>query len=247
VGGALWYSPESTDGLGKVSHLPIARDEARGRLEAAMEDSQPSAAPRSDRWSAIALRLVVATMAYNGLEAAVALWSGFRSGSIALVGFGFDSVIELAAAGALLWRLQVEARGASHEQVEATEQRVLRFIGVTFLALAVYVSAEAVLSLWQRERPDESSIGIALAIASLVVMPLVAWGKFRAAHALRSESLRAEAKETLACSYLSLTLLVGLVANAVAGWWWADPAAALLMVPWLVAEGAEGVRGEDGD
>jgi divalent metal cation (Fe/Co/Zn/Cd) transporter len=203
--------------------------------------------PDVHRWRSIALRLVVATMVYNGLEATIALWSGFQSGSIALVGFGFDSVIELAAASALLWRLQVESRGASHETVEVTERRVLRFIGVTFLALAAYVSIEAVRSLWLRERPEESAIGIALAFASLVVMPLVAWGKFRAASALRSESLRAEAKETLACSYLSLTLLVGLLANSLAGWWWADPVAALLMVPWLVAEGIEGLRGEDSD
>jgi divalent metal cation (Fe/Co/Zn/Cd) transporter len=184
-------------------------------------------------------------MVYNGLEAGVALWSGFRASSIALVGFGFDSIIELAAAGALLWRLRVEQRGASHEDVERTERRVLRFVGVTFLVLAVYVTAESAVSLWSRERPEESSIGIALAVASLVVMPLVSWGKMRAANALDSESLRAEARETLACSYLSLTLLVGLVANSAAGWWWADPAAALLMVPWLLKEGIEGVRGEE--
>jgi divalent metal cation (Fe/Co/Zn/Cd) transporter len=199
------------------------------------------------RWRAIALRLVVATLVYNSLEATIALWSGFQSGSIALVGFGFDSVIELMAASALLWRLQVESRGASHETVELTERRVLRFIGVTFLALATYVSLEAVRSLWLRERPEESAAGIALAVVSLIVMPLVSWGKFRAATALRSESLRAEAKETLACSYLSLTLLVGLAANSLAGWWWADPVAALLMVPWLISEGIEGLRGEDSD
>jgi divalent metal cation (Fe/Co/Zn/Cd) transporter len=201
--------------------------------------------PNADRWREIALLLVVSTMAYNGVEAALALWSGFRADSLALIGFGFDSIIELAAASALLWRLRVEQRGASHEAVEETERRVLRFVGVTFLVLAAYVTAEAAASLWSRERPGESGIGIALAIASLVVMPLVSWGKMRAANALDSESLRAEAKETLACSYLSLTLLLGLGMNAAAGWWWADPAAALLMVPWLVKEGIEGLRGEE--
>jgi divalent metal cation (Fe/Co/Zn/Cd) transporter len=196
------------------------------------------------RWRTVARRLVVATMGYNGVEAAVALWSGVAARSIALIGFGLDSTIELAAAGALLWRLRVEDRGASSAEVESTERRVLRFIGVTFLALAVYVSVQALLTLRSGEAPEESPVGIALAIASTVVMPLVSFGKLRAAKALGSESLRAEAKETLACSYLSLTLLVGLLANAAGGWWWADPVAALLMVPWLVREGLESVRGE---
>lgn len=198
----------------------------------------------AERWGSIAFRLVVATMAYNAVEAVVALWSGLRADSIALVGFGLDSVIELAAATALLWRLRVEQRGGSHEDVETTERRVLRFIGLTFLVLAAYVTIEATVSLWKREQASESAIGITLAVASLIVMPAVAFGKLRAARALRSGSLRAEAKETLACSYLSLTLLVGLAANALAGWWWADPAAALLMVPWLISEGIEGWRGE---
>ena len=199
------------------------------------------------RWRELAIRLVVATMVYNSLEASIAVWSGIDAGSIALLGFGLDSVIELAAAGALLWRLRVEDAGAPPDTVEATENRVLRFIGATFLILAAYVVIEAAGSILARERPTESAVGIALAIASLVVMPLVSLGKFRAANALGSESLRAEAKETLACSYLSLTLLLGLVANAAAGWWWADPVAALLMVPWLAHEGLEGLRGEHAD
>jgi divalent metal cation (Fe/Co/Zn/Cd) transporter len=199
------------------------------------------------RWRQIALRLVIATMAYNALEATVAIGSGLHAGSIALLGFGLDSIIELAAASALLWRFRVELRGAPPDAVETTERRALRFIGVTFLMLAAYVAADAALSLWSRERPGQSGFGIALAIASLLVMPLVSWGKMRAANALDSESLRAEAKETLACSYLSATLLVGLVANAWLGWWWADSTAALLMVPWLVREGIEGLRGEEAE
>ena len=209
--------------------------------------TSPVAGRDERRWSAIAIRLVVATMGYNAIEALVALWSGFAAGSIALVGFGLDSVIELAAASAMLWRLRVELRGGSDEAVESSERRVLRFIGATFLTLALYVTIEAASSLWRQERPEESAVGIILAVASLIVMPLVSWGKFRAARALGSASLRAEAKETLACSYLSLTLLVGLAANAAVGWWWADPIAALLMVPWLVAEGLEALGGRDGD
>jgi divalent metal cation (Fe/Co/Zn/Cd) transporter len=196
------------------------------------------------RWTKIGLWLVAATMAYNALEALIAIWSGIAAQSIALVGFGLDSVIELAAAAMLLWRLGVEARGADHEVVERTERTVLRFVGATFLLLAAYVALDAVWVLWQGHAARESLVGIALAVASLVIMPLVAVGKLRAAREIGSAALRAEAKETLACSYLSFALLIGLLANALAGWWWADPVAALLMVPWLVKEGREGLRAE---
>ena len=195
-------------------------------------------------WARIGLRLVGATMAYNVIEAGIALWSGAEAGSIALVGFGLDSVIECAAAGVLLWRLALETRGVDAHTLERAERRVHRFVGGTFLALAAYVGAQSLATLWGQEAPGESWIGIALAAASLVVMPLVSWGKLRAAREIGSAALRAEAKETLACSYLSFALLLGLVANAAAGWWWADPAAALAMLPWLVREGMEGLRGE---
>lgn len=198
----------------------------------------------SSRWFRIGLWLVVVTMAYNVVEAAIALWTGTESHSIALVGFGLDSIIETVAAGLLLWRLAVEARGADRATVERTEHRVHQFVGVTFVLLAVYVTVQASWTLWKLESPGESVIGIVLAVASLVIMPLLSWGKLRAAREIRSAALRAEAKETLACSYLSFTLLLGLTANAIAGWWWADPVAALLMVPWLLKEGREGLRGE---
>jgi divalent metal cation (Fe/Co/Zn/Cd) transporter len=174
----------------------------------------------------------------------VALWSGITADSIALVGFGLDSVIEIAAAAVLFWRLRVEARGADAETVERTEHTVHRFVGWTFLALAVYVVGQSAWTLWTASAPAESVAGMILAGASLVIMPLVAAAKLRAARELGSAALRAEAKETLACSYLSLTLLLGLVANAAFGFWWADPIAALAMTPWLVKEGIEGVRGE---
>lgn len=196
-------------------------------------------------WTRIALWLVVATFAYNVIEAIVALWSGVRARSIALVGFGLDSVIECAAALFLLWRLSREARGAEPEAVESAERRVHHFVGLTFMALAVYVLLEAGWTIFRREVPAESLIGIILAAVSLVVMPIVAIGKLRAAREIKSAALRAEAKETLACSYLSFTLLLGLTANAAAGLWWADPVAALLMVPWLVREGIEGIKGEE--
>jgi divalent metal cation (Fe/Co/Zn/Cd) transporter len=199
----------------------------------------------AQKWTRRALILVGATAAYNAVEAVIALWSGVVADSIALVGFGLDSIIELAAAAALLWRLAVEAGGADHERVERIEHRVHRFIGGTFIALAVYVVGQAGWTLWMKDAPEESLTGILLAVASLVIMPLVAWAKLRTADALGSKALRAEAKETLACSYLSFALLIGLVANATVGWWWMDPVAALVMVPWLIKEGREGIRGED--
>jgi divalent metal cation (Fe/Co/Zn/Cd) transporter len=183
-------------------------------------------------------------MAYNVAEGAIALWAGLQAGSIALVGFGLDSYIECAAAAALLWRLSLEARGALLEAVERSERRVHRLIGATFIALAVYVLGQAGWTLWSHQAPEESLVGIILAVVSCIVMPLVAWGKLQAATAVHSAALRSEAKETLACSYLSFTLLLGLIATAAAGWRWADPIAALLMVPWLVKEGVEGLRGE---
>jgi divalent metal cation (Fe/Co/Zn/Cd) transporter len=196
------------------------------------------------RWIRIATWLVAMTMAYNALEAVIALWSGIAADSIALVGFGLDSIIELMAAGVLLWRLGIEAAGADPCVIEASERRVLRFVGGTFIALALYVTGESAWTLWFQEAPGESLLGIALATASLIIMPLVALGKLRAAREIGSAALRAEAKETIACSYLSFTLLLGLGANAYFGWWWADPIAAILMVPWLVKEGIEGLRGE---
>jgi divalent metal cation (Fe/Co/Zn/Cd) transporter len=199
------------------------------------------------RWRRIGLWLVGATLAYNIVEGILAIWAGAQAGSIALVGFGLDSFIECAAAGLLLWRLAIEARGASAEIIERSERRVHRFIGGTFFALALYVLLQAGWTLWQQKTVEESFLGIVLAVVSLVIMPLVSWGKLRAASILNSPALRSEAKETLACSYLAFTLLLGLVANAMAGWWWADPVAALLMVPWLVKEGIEGLRGEDED
>jgi divalent metal cation (Fe/Co/Zn/Cd) transporter len=208
-------------------------------------DNPTEAATR--HWTRIGLQLVVATAAYNVVEAAVAVSSGIVAGSIALVGFGLDSVIECAAAAALFWRLRVERLGTDHEEVERRERLVHRFVGATFIALALYVSGQAGWTLWRRQIVEASGVGIVLAAASLVIMPLVAWGKLRAAKEIRSQALRAEARETLACSYLSLTLLLGLVANAAAGWWWADPIAALVMVPWLVKEGVEGLRGEEDD
>ncbi|MFC2099387.1 cation transporter [Candidatus Bipolaricaulota bacterium] len=200
---------------------------------------------RDQHWHRIALWLVVGTLSYNLIEATVALWSGLDAGSIALLGFGLDSVIESVAAGALLWRLWVGARETSGERLAELDERVTRIVGITFLVLATYILFQVSWTFWTHAQPEESRIGIGLAMASVIVMPLVSWGKIRAAKRLESRALLAEAKETLACSYLSLTLLLGLLLNSTLGWWWTDPVAALLMVPWIVREGIEGVRSDE--
>jgi len=158
-------------------------------------------------WMQTALWLVGATMAYNVVEAVVALWAGTEASSIALLGFGLDSIIECAAATALLWRLGVEAAVRSPEVIETTERRVHQFIGATFLALAVYVLLQAVWTLWSQEAPTRGHVGIILASLSLLIMPAISWGKLHVARKIGSPALAAEARETLACSYLSFTLL----------------------------------------
>ena len=200
----------------------------------------PHRAP-ADRWLRIGLGLVIATMLYNIVEAVIALWAGSRAASIALIEFGLNSLIELSAGGILLWRLRLELRGVAAERVARADRRVHQFVGASFFALAVYVLGQASWILWRQAAPDESPIGIILACLSLTIMPLVSFGKLRAATVVGSQALRAEAKETLACSYLSLTLLLGLGANAALDWWWADPVAALGMLPWLIKEGREGL------
>ncbi|MCK5246934.1 cation transporter [Candidatus Bipolaricaulota bacterium] len=208
-------------------------------------EPQPTADQATvNRWHRIALGLVIGTLAYNVIEAAVALWSGTQAGSIALFGFGLDSVIETVAAGVLLWRLWHGVRGVSEQKLAEMDRRVYRVVGVTFVLLAAYIVFQSAWTLIGRMQPQRSVIGIGLAIASVIVMPLVSIGKIRAARRLKSVALLAEAKETLACSYLSLTLLLGLLLNSTLGWWWADPVAALLMVPWITKEGIEGLQGE---
>jgi divalent metal cation (Fe/Co/Zn/Cd) transporter len=208
------------------------------------DEAAPNSHKREDRWVHIGLWLVGATMAYNAIEAIVALWAGARADSVALVGFGLDSFIELAAASLVLWRMAVEARGSGDVEVEAAERKVHRFVGVTFFLLAAYVLFQSGWVLWARDAPAESLVGLILAVVSLLVMPLVAFWKLRVAAVINSAALRAEAKETIACSYLSFCLLLGLAAHAIVGWWWADPLAALLMVPWLIHEGVEGFEEE---
>lgn len=181
------------------------------------------------------------TIGYNSLEGLIAVAAGLIAGSIALVGFGFDSLIEVTSGAVLLWRLHSDVDEARREQVEAIS---LRIVGVCFVVLAVYVTYDSVKSLFKREAPEESLVGIVLAAVSLVVMPLLVRAKRKVARAINSGALMADSKQTELCTYLSAILLGGLLLNALLGWWWADPVAALIMVPIIVKEGVEALRGE---
>jgi Cation efflux family len=180
-------------------------------------------------------RLQYLTMAWNSAEAVVALTAGFFAGSIALAGFGFDSVIEVTSSVAAFWRL-----GHDSDEVkrELAERRFLRIIGTCFLILAAYVLYESTAGLIGGKAPHRSIVGIIVAALSLIVMPLLVRYKRRIARRLASGALEAEARQTRVCAYLSAILLVGLGLNAWWGWWWADPLAGLGMVPRRPVEGA---------
>lgn len=188
-----------------------------------------------------ALVLVWAGELWNVLEAIVALWSGVGAGSAALVAFGLDSLLELFAGGVLIWHLSSEWKGAENA---GAERRAHRLVGITFLVLAGYIAIQstAVLAGWLPQ-PDESLVGIVLVVASAGVMTILYVKKTDIARKIGSPALRAEAVETLVCDVQDVTVLVGLGLNALAGWWWADPLAALGLIPFLLWEGWEGVRG----
>lgn len=181
-----------------------------------------------------AIRLEYLTVGWNIVEAAVALAAGAAAGSIALEGFGLDSIVETVSGLALLWRFK--QRGLAESEAE---RRAARLVGLTFFALAAYVGYMAVSDLWFRRQPHFSLPGMILAAASLAVMPLLGFAKRRLAKRLRSKALRADSQETLLCACLSASLLAGLGLNGWLGWWWADPGAGLVMVLWMVREGLE--------
>jgi len=190
------------------------------------------------------LALEGVTVGYNALEGVIAIAAGLAAGSVALTGFGIDSVIEVTSGVVLWWRLRAELGAA--RVGPAVEARAARWAGVLLFALAVYIVAESGRRLLTGDRPGESVVGIVLTTLSLIVMPLLARAK-RLAASLGSRALRADAHETIVCAWLSATTLLGLGLNAVLGWWWADPVAALAMLPLIVREGAEALRGEATD
>ena len=199
-----------------------------------------SAPPDSTRRGVLERRirlLVAATIAYNVVEAVIALGEGARVSSSALIGFGLDSAIEVSSAAAVAWQF-------SAKDPETREKAALRFIAFSFFALALYVSVDAVLSLLGLGEARHSPIGIGLAAVSLVVMPVLSVAQRRAGRELGSLSAVADSKQTLLCTYLSAVLLIGLTLNALFGWSWADPVAALVIAAIAVREGFNALRGD---
>ena len=184
------------------------------------------------------LRLEFLSLGWSLTEAAVAVAAGVMAGSVALMGFGADSVIESFSSVVLLWRL------SSTQHDERRERIALRGVGICFLLLAVYILADAGIALVQHEPPHPSLVGIALSIITLLVMPVLARAKRKVAARLDSAALAADSRQTDLCAWLAAIVLLGLALNAALGWWWADPVAALIMVPIIFREGLQALRGE---
>jgi divalent metal cation (Fe/Co/Zn/Cd) transporter len=184
-----------------------------------------------------ALRLEYFSLTWNVLETVVGLAAGLAAGSVALIGFALDSVVESSSAGALVWRLRAEGRG--EWTAEDVERRAVRIVAFAFFALGAYVGGHAVYDLVTQSRPEESMAGIVLALVSIVVMPVLAHRKRAMAKRLDSRALEADSNQTSLCTFISVFLLIGLGANAWLGWWWADPVAGLAIALLAVREGRE--------
>jgi divalent metal cation (Fe/Co/Zn/Cd) transporter len=195
-----------------------------------------SVAARSDGLQR-GLRIEYFGLSYNVIEAAIGIAAGLAAGSVALFGFGLDAVIEASSSLVIIWRLNVERSGSSTS--EEAEHKAIRMVAIAFFALATYIAVNSTVDLVRGNRPEESTIGIALAVVSLGVMPWLARQKRRIARELHSGSMLADSKQTELCTYLSAVLLIGLVANALAGWWWADPVAGLGIAFFAANEGRE--------
>ncbi len=180
------------------------------------------------------------TIGWNLLEGLLSIGAGFIAGSIALVGFGLDSLIEVTSGGALLWRLHLDAP----EKRARAEARALKLVGICFIALGAYISIDSAWSLFGHKPPDSSYVGIGITCLSVVVMPLLARAKRRVASSINSRAMQADSRQTDLCTNLSIITLAGLALNALFGWWWADPVAALVMVPLIAKEGIEALHGE---
>lgn len=186
-------------------------------------------------------RLEYFTIAWNTIEGLVAVVAGVFAGSISLVGFGIDSFIEVTSGVALLWRMSVDA---DVHRRKRNERLALRIVGICFVALAVYIGYESITGLVHKKVPESSLAGIILAVVALVVMPLLSRAKRRVGNELGSAAMKADAKQATFCTYLSAILLAGLLLNAAFGIWWADPVAALIMVPIIAKEGYDGIQGK---
>jgi divalent metal cation (Fe/Co/Zn/Cd) transporter len=186
-------------------------------------------------------RLEYFTIAYNSLEGLLSIVAGLIAGSVSLVGFGLDSLIEVTSGAALLWRLHHDLDHSRREQVERI---TLRIVGGCFIALALYILYESGSTLVDHEIPKRSILGIVVASTSVVVMPMLARAKRRVAAGIGSGAMNADSKQADFCTYLSAILLGGLLLNVLFGWWWADSVAGLVMVPIIAKEGADGIIGK---
>jgi divalent metal cation (Fe/Co/Zn/Cd) transporter len=181
--------------------------------------------------------IVAATITYNVVEAIVAITAGTIASSTALVAFGLDSTIEVLSAASVAWQF-------TRRDPERWERGTLRVIAVAFFALAVYVTATSLLSLLTRAEAEHSTLGIVITALSVIVMPFLSWAERRAGRELGSATAVADSKQTLICTYLSAAVLIGLVLNSLFGWWWADPAAGLVIAVFALREGVEAWRGD---
>jgi divalent metal cation (Fe/Co/Zn/Cd) transporter len=191
-----------------------------------------------------ALRLEYLTVGWNVVEGCIAVAAALAAGSVALLGFGIDSFVESASGLVLTWRLLAERRAQDPRSIEQLDRRAHQFVGISLFALAAYITFEAATSLIGREVPERSTVGIVLTTISIAVMLWLGRAKRRAAAALNSRAMAADAFQTTACWWLSVAALCGLGLNAMLGWWWADPVAALVMAALIVREGREAWRGE---
>ena len=205
-----------------------------------------SAAPGHRENVRAALLVEWITILWTVIEVMVSLSAAVTAGSVALMAFGLDSAIELVSAGVLIWRLDVERRGGSEEQTGQAERRAAGIVGWSLVLLAIYVVLSAGWDLWHHAAPNSTAWGIAIAIAALVVMPILVMVKRRIAQRIGSHALKADAAEGIVCAYMAAVLLVGLVLRGVFGWWWADPVSALGIMYFIVREGREAIRASHG-
>ena len=189
------------------------------------------------------------TVAWMVVEVVGSVVTAVGAGSVVLLAFGLDSLVELASAGVLIWRLRLEFRGGTEEQTESVERRAAGLVGWSLLVLAAYIAVDAIWALWHHDASRTAPLGMWIAGAALVIMPVLVMYKRRVANRIGSGALRADAAEGVICAYMAATLLAGLVLRSAFGWWWSDPVAALALVAFIVHEGREAVlesQGEDG-
>jgi divalent metal cation (Fe/Co/Zn/Cd) transporter len=206
-------------------------------------------APDQDRRHVVLRALIVETITVLWMiaEAVIAIGAGIVARSVALTTFGLDSVIELASAGVLVWRLRVELTGGDDQRIETAEHRATRLAGGGLVLLCVYVVAATAAGLASRSHPEGSVVGVVISSLAVLVMPVLGVTKRRLANRLGSAALRADAAETIACAYLADTTVAGVLLNALFGWWWADTLAALLLIVWLAREAREALSDDEDD